>query len=197
MNARDCFLYVLPLAGEALMKVGISVDPLARAAAFHSRYYEYFELSESLLVGFDTPAEARRRETALHRMLRSWNATQPLAVPGRAGGHTEWFRGAYPLLREEVEQDRMRGHAVHAPATDWWRQRLQRQRADVYEWACQWLRDFPDEETWPAHWRAIADPLDAWPALGLPLDDVLPPRLARWYGRYRGYCSGQGLGFRE
>lgn len=197
MKPRDCYLYVLPLAGEALMKVGISADPLARAAAFHTRHYEYFDLSETLLVGFDTSAEARRRETSLHRMLRTWNAAQPLTVRDRAGGHTEWFRGALPLLRDEIEQDRARGHVVHAPATAWWRDRLQQQRASVYEWGCQWLRDVPDETTWSARWREIADPLDAWPALGLDLDDVLPPELGRWYRAYRGYRARGSAGLAQ
>ena len=62
-----CYLYVLPLLGEDIAKLGISVDPLARVRAFSRRYYECFDLERSSLVGFDSVAEARRAETALHR----------------------------------------------------------------------------------------------------------------------------------
>src|SRR5690606_33607656 len=140
-----CYLYILPLLNEDVAKVGISVDPLARVRAFATRYYECFDLERSGLVGFDSVAEARRRETALHRQLRPWNAARPLTVPLRAGGHTEWYRGAAALLREEAEADRGRGLVVHQPAGDWWRERLLQERPLLFEWAEQYLLELSAE----------------------------------------------------
>lgn len=185
MRSKACYLYVLPTASEDHLKVGISHDPLTRAIAFDRRYYEAFDLPRSLLVAFESTPEARTRETALHRKFRELNAGQPLAVPSRAGGHTEWFRGAYAQLLIEVEGDRQQGHVVHAPAARWWRDRLLQERAALYEWGEQWLRDVPDESDWSLRWREIVDVIDAWPALGLSIEGVLPDRLDAWYRRYR------------
>jgi len=86
-----CFLYVLPLAYENFLKVGISSDPLLRIRAFSRRYYESFDLTRTLLVEFDSRREAQARETALHRLLRPLNATQPITIPP--------CRGMAPPLR--------------------------------------------------------------------------------------------------
>ena len=181
-----CYLYILSLPDEDLAKVGMSVDPLARVRAFAPRYYDCFDLERSGLVGYDSVAEARRRETALHRRLRAWNATAPLTVPLRAGGHTEWFRGALSILDDEVEAERAAGHVVHRPAGEWWRQRLQQERALLYEWIEQYLHDMPAQELpGTALWKGIVDVLDAWPALGLRVDDALPDALADVYRAYR------------
>lgn len=190
MPPGPCYLYILPLAGEDLLKIGIASDPLARAQAFSRRYYDTFDLARSLLVAFDTRREAQARETALHRRLREWNAPQPITVPLRAAGLTEWYRGAHAELEAEVAADRERGLEVHHGALDWWRQRLQRERGALYEWAAQLQRDADDAGGQGAlplqRLQLLADALDAWPALGIALDeDALPPALAAWYARYR------------
>ncbi|WP_434932576.1 GIY-YIG nuclease family protein [Luteimonas sp. SDU101] len=181
-----CYLYVLPLLNEDIAKLGISVDPLSRVRAFAARYYECFDLERSSLVGFDSVAEARQRETALHRQLRAWNADRPLTVPLRAGGHTEWYRGASATLRDEVARDRERGHPVHQPAGDWWRQRLLQEQSILFEWAGQYLQAMPgDALPQSGLWPGIVDVLDAWPALGLRVDEALPESVAIAYRRYR------------
>ena len=185
MRANTCYLYVLPLAYEDILKVGISGDPLTRAQAFSRRYYECFDLPRSLLVEFDSKREAQARETELHRQLRPLNATQPLTIPAQAAGETEWYRGAYALLCDEVERDRRRGNIVHAPSIAWWRHRLGEEREALYEWASHMLRE-ADDQLPPVEWlQLLADTLDAYPCLDVPLDDVLPLELARWYGQYR------------
>lgn len=181
-----CYLYVLPLLNEDIAKLGISADPLVRVRAFSARYYECFDLERSSLVGFDSVAEARRSETALHRQLRAWNAPRPLTVPLRAGGHTEWYRGASARLREESECARTRGHPVHQPAGEWWRQRLRQEQPLLYEWGELCLRDLPEDALPQSDlWQGIVDVLDAWPAMGLRVDDALPEALAQAYRRYR------------
>lgn len=181
-----CYLYVLPLLHEDLAKVGISVDPLARVRAFSRRYYESFDLPRSILVGFDSVREARRRETGLHRQLRQWNAVQPLTVPAVAGGHTEWYRGASTILQAEAGQDRDRGLDVHLPAGDWWRARLRQEQGLLYEWCEQALQGVSPDALRPSvQWSVVVDMLDAWPALGLDLEDALPVEVAIAYREYR------------
>lgn len=185
MASAICYLYVLPLAGEDLLKIGIAADPLARAQAFSSRYYESFDLGRSLLVEYDSRREAQARETGLHRRLREWNAPQPITVPLRAAGHTEWYRGAWAEVETELAGDRERGHVVHLGALDWWRGRLQREREALFEWASQLQREVEAGLASRERMRLLADALDAWPALGVPLDQALPPELMRWYDDYR------------
>lgn len=182
-----CHLYVLPLFREDIVKLGISTDPLARVRAFSSRYYECFDLPRSLLVEFDSVAEARRRETALHRQLRAWNAPAPLTVAAMAGGATEWYRGAWRLLFEAASDDAARGHPAWLPAVAWWQTRLQAEQAELYEWSEACLRGVgTDDPIEPARWASIADVLDAWPALGLEVDDALPEAMATRYRAHRG-----------
>lgn len=185
MRATRCYLYVLPGFHEDIVKLGISHDPLARVRAFASRYYESFDLARSLLVAFDTRAEAQARETRLHRQLRQWNAVQPTTIPRRAAGHTEWYRGAYLRLAEEVDADRGLGHVVHAPAHGWWRDRLCEERDTLYEWSSQHWDAMSLDADPAVVWRNMVDVLDAWPAMGLSLDDVMPPEVARKYAGHR------------
>ncbi|WP_202845676.1 GIY-YIG nuclease family protein [Luteimonas saliphila] len=189
-----CHLYVLPLVHEDIAKVGISVDPLARVRAFAARYYECFDLAGSVVIGFDRVAEARRRETQLHRQLRAWNAPPPLVDALRAGGVTEWYRGCASILRAEAERDAGRGHVVWMPALAWWKRRLLAEQPLLFEWAEHCLRDLPEDAPVPsAAWSRIVDVLDAWPALGLAVEDALPPHMARRYLTYRsGWRCGLG-----
>jgi predicted GIY-YIG superfamily endonuclease len=185
MRDMTIYLYVLPTAYEDLLKVGISADPLVRAHAFSRRYYESFDLAASMLVEFDRRSEARRRESALHRLLRRCNADQPLLVPRSAAGHTEWYRGACADVRGEIEADRERGYMVHAPGLQWWRTRLRQQEPLLYEWASRMLAESPDGVLDADRLQQLADVVDAWPALGLALGDVLPPSLLHWYRLHR------------
>lgn len=175
-----CYLYVLPLAYEDQLKFGISRDPLARAQAFSRRYYEFFDLSRSLLVEFDSRREAQARESALHRQLREWNATQPITVPKTAAGKTEWYRGAYSLVKDAVDEDIASGRTGHAPAFSWWRQRLRRERENLYEWATALL--LADVLACESGRMLLADTLDAYLAMQLPLKKFLPPELLKFGG---------------
>lgn len=166
-----CYLYVLPLAYEDILKVGISHDPFTRALAFSRRYYEFFDLSRSLLVEFDSRKQAQARETALHRHLRDWNAVQPITVPRAAAGKREWYRGAYDTVLAQIECDEAEGRVVHQPALPWWQARLGAERERMYEWLAQVSRECAGE----LHTRMIADTLGGYVALGVSLRDVLLP----------------------
>lgn len=168
-----CYLYVLPLAYEDILKLGLSHDPFARALAFSRRYYEFFDLSRSVLVEFDSRRQAQARETALHRQLRDWNAVQPITVPRAAAGKREWYRGAYDTVLAELACDETEGRVVHRPALAWWQARLGTERGRMYEWLAQVARECAGE----LRERMIADVLDGYVALGVPLHDGLPPEL--------------------
>ncbi|MCD9026817.1 GIY-YIG nuclease family protein [Luteimonas sp. BDR2-5] len=179
MSSGPCYLYVLPLAYEDILKVGISHDPLSRAQAFSRRYYEFFDLSRSLLVKFDTRREAQARETALHRQLCDWNAVQPVTVPTVAAGKTEWYRGAYAILEASVLEDIAAGRVVHAPAWSWWLTRLHAERDTLYEWVALMTGDgawalSPHERS-----KLLVDALDAYTTLGVPLEGVVSAELMR------------------
>lgn len=180
MRSRTCYLYVLPLAYENILKLGISHDPLARAQAFSRRYYEFFDLSRSLLVEFDSRREAQARETALHRRLRDWNAVQPITVPGAAAGKTEWYRGAYATICDELESDVASGRIVHQPALAWWHTRVGAERERLYEWGSQLLRDCEGSPLPDGLHALVVDTLNTYHALGVPLDGVLPVELAHF-----------------
>ncbi|MBD8880764.1 GIY-YIG nuclease family protein [Rhodanobacter sp. 7MK24] len=173
---------MLPLAYEDILKVGISHDPFARALAFSHRYYEFFDLSRSVLVEFDSRKQAQARETALHRRLREWNAMQPITVPRAAAGKREWYRGAYEMVLAQVETDEREGRTVHRPARSWWQARLCAEREKLYEWTIQLMRDEASPLSLHERRQRLADVLDAYAQLGVPLEGVLP-RECHEYGR--------------
>jgi len=175
-----CYLYVLPTAYEDILKLGLAKDPFARALAFSRRYYEFFDLSRAMLVEFDSRREAQSRETALHRHLDEWNAMQPLTVRSAAAGKTEWYRGAYDTLRAEIENDRATGCVVRAPALPWWQARLCAEREKLYEWITWLTRDeacaLPQNE----RRQRLADVLDAYERLDVPIGDAVPAELRQF-----------------
>jgi len=167
-----CYLYVLPLAYEDILKLGISRDPFARALAFSRRYYDFFDLSRSVLVEFDSRRQAQARETGLHRQLRDWNAAEPITVRRAAAGRREWYRGAYDTLLAQIENDGNEGRVVHRPALPWWRARLRTERDRLYEWIPLLVRD----ESCPLRERQqqLTDILDAYARLDVPLKGAVP-----------------------
>lgn len=174
----SCYLYVLPLGGsEDILKLGIARDPLARALAFSRRYYEFFDLPRSVLVEYDARKEAQARETALHRHLRDWNAMQPITVLDAAAGKTEWYRGAYDALLDEIAHDQAQGRIVHRPALPWWQARLCAERETLYEWSLWLMRDDACPLPMDERRQKLADVLDAYVQLGVSLEDAVPAEL--------------------
>jgi hypothetical protein len=192
-SAGRCYLYVFPCAYEDLLKLGISRDPLDRIQAFSRRYFEFFDLQRGWLLETDSVREAQSHETRLRRSLRLLNAPAPLLVPGRAAGATEWYRGASALLEQAQEEFADQGYSVHRPLEDWLRTRLHARRGDLFSWAERML-SAADGEPGDAHpvgaepplpHRMLRDALDGYAALGLSLEDALPPAVADWYARLR------------
>lgn len=125
------FVYVAACSGpEDILKVGLSHDPVARWSAFHRRWFEAFDLDQSLLIQTETRRDAQALETALHRLLREHNCPAPLTMRDQFGGATEWYRGAHRAALEFAHAAARRGHVVHAPARCWFETAV-RGRADV------------------------------------------------------------------
>ncbi len=123
------------------------------------------------------PSSSSVRETDLHRQLRDWNAVEPITVLGAAAGKTEWYRGAYAIVDAAVGKDIAGGRFAHTPAMEWWRARLRAEREALYEWVVMMTCD--GACSLPLHERQerLADALDAYEVLGVPLGEARPPEL--------------------
>lgn len=183
LDAGRCHLYVMACPYEDLLKLGFSRDPLQRVQSLHRRWYEFFDVDRSLLVVTDTVREARGLETGLRGRLAEHNAPVPLTIRQEAGGHREWYRGAREALGEAVDALAGAGYEVHAPARPWFRAALLARAERLHEWTSALLT--ADELAWtgpptPAQ-QAVRDALDAYRAMDIAVDDVLPPQVRDWY----------------
>ena len=98
-SVGQSFVYVFPCHGEDILKLGFSRDPLNRLQTLHQRYFEFFDIDRAFLIQTDRVREARAIEHSLKIELALHNAPAPLVVERKAGGHTEWYRGASIRLR--------------------------------------------------------------------------------------------------
>ena len=190
-HVRGCklagaFVYVLPCRHEDILKVGFSRDPLVRMQTLHPRYFEFFDLDRVLLVGTETVGDARTLESQLFQVADLHGAPAPLLVCAAAGGHTEWYRGAYRLLQEAVVRHATTaGFALHAPAGAWLRARLEREAALLFEQSTQILRAIQCARAYgqsaPALEIRLHNLLDAYAALDLEVEHRVPPAVLAWH----------------
>ncbi|TKS54344.1 GIY-YIG nuclease family protein [Luteimonas yindakuii] len=179
-----CFAYVFPCRWEDHCKIGFSRDPLGRIAALHPRWYEFFDLERGVLVEAESVRDARDLELLLRGPLRDHNAPAPLSVRMEAGGGTEWFRGVETLLDVAVRGLATQGYRLR-PLQAWLGAALVARRDGLHEWTL--LQLSVDEleglcgDT-PAQ-RRLRDQLDAFDALSIDIDDVLPRTVRDWYRR--------------
>lgn len=187
----SAYVYVLAVSGgEDWLKLGRSRDPLRRAQQFSRRYYELFDLSQSLLVGVESVRDAVAIEGRLRRGMPAHRSVQPLLVQPSAGGKTEWLRGALGGMREAVSALRDSGHTVDAPADGWFRDALRTRLPELHPWtggvwrACQLDPYSGIDATLPDDVdRMVRDHLDGFGALGLDIVAELPASVRRWYLR--------------
>lgn len=178
------FAYVFPCRWEDHCKIGFSRDPLGRIAALHPRWYDFFDLERGVLVEAESVRDARDLELRLRAPLRDHNAPAPLSVRVEAGGGTEWFRGVETLLDAAVRDLALQGYRVR-PLQAWVRAALSARRDGLHEWTL--LQLSVDEldglvgDT-PAQ-RRLRDQLDAFDALSIDIDHVLPGVVRDWYRR--------------
>lgn len=178
-----CFVYVFPCTWEDHCKIGFSSDPLSRIQALHRRWYEFFDLDGGVLVETETVRDARDLELELRGPLAAHNAPAPLTVRREAAGHTEWFRGASSQLQQAVRLLERRGHTVHTPLRTWLRPALLARSDRLYAWTlAQLSADEPHAAgPMPMQSSVLGDTLDAYTALGIGLEPLLPPEVNRWY----------------
>jgi hypothetical protein len=91
VNDPAWFVYLFALTDCSAFKVGYSCNPFQRIHTFCRRYYERFDLGQSLLLRLDAEADARAIEATLKSELAASRTDSPVWVPLEAGGHTEWF----------------------------------------------------------------------------------------------------------
>lgn len=182
------FLYVLPCADEDHAKLGIAGDPLTRLQAFSPRYFEFFDLDAGWLLEAETLKEARAWETALKRWLRPHAAPAPLLVPARAGGRTEWVRGALSLLAGWRDEQVAQGFVAHAPLRGWVRQRLLQMHENRRHGVQALVERYGPVDYWPPAAHSVPlgllrDALDACVLLDAEPGDDDVPGLRAWHER--------------
>ncbi len=96
------FAYVFPCAWEDYAKIGFSRDPLGRISALHRRWFEFFDLDAGALVEAESERDARDLELQLRSPFKAHRAPAPMTVQDKAGGHTEWVRGANQALSRAI-----------------------------------------------------------------------------------------------
>ena len=197
------FVYVLPCQDEDLLKLGFSRDPFARFSTLHRRFYTFFDLDRGLLVDTERVAKARRIERTLIDAFRDDRAMAPLVVPATAGGHTEWYRGAYErvrlLLSELADGD---GLPLHDGLRPWLRDHLMARADLLHDWSLRivetldWARhNAPDDPGAARLTRALLDTWTLFEAAGLDIRSLVPGSVIQWYdhGDHRRLFDSSGL----
>ncbi len=88
-------VYLLALTDCSAFKIGFSCNLLQRLYSFSHRYFERFDLRESLVLRSGSEAQARRIEATLKQEFSTAQLAAPTWVSVQAGGHTEWFSAAH------------------------------------------------------------------------------------------------------
>lgn len=172
------FLYVLVASGpEDQLKIGLTHDPLQRWSGFHPRWFEAFDLDHSLLVETDSRSDAQALETHLHRTLTAHRCPMPISLRLAAGGHTEWYRGAYSALHRHLHELSAAGHVVHWHARDWLAAAMRPQRERLFELLHTAQADHHSGWLSVAQRRALQDLFDAHCLFDTQLPGQLPTGL--------------------
>jgi hypothetical protein len=185
------FVYVASCRDEDILKVGFSRDPLARLRSFHPRYFEFFDLERSFLIETDRVKDARAIERRLAEKVVEHRAPSPLLIERTAGGHTEWYRGAYAAIHAEAMRAIAElGHGYHANLQQWLRGRLTLQSDMIYEWSGQMLRTLEiqrgsDPQGALLVQQTLEAALDAYECVGLVTDHLLPEDVLDWWQQHK------------
>jgi hypothetical protein len=185
----NAFSYVLPCYVEELLKIGFSTNPIRRFQAFHSRYYEVFDLERGFLIETDRVSEAREVERALMRDIAAHNAPAPTTIRPGAAGDTEWYRGVYAHAVEMGNALASRcGYVIRAPLRSWLQQQLANQASMLYEWSANAFAaiaaeglDLRDDDVALGLSRMVVDKVDAYGAMGLGVRAFVTTQFYDWY----------------
>lgn len=169
------FAYVFPCAWEDYAKIGFSRDPLGRISALHRRWFEFFDLEAGALVEAESERDARDLELQLRRPFKLHRAPAPMTVQDKAGGHTEWVRGANAALAEAVQALAQQGYHTY-PLRLWLRAAMVQRLDRLHDWAAVQV---PEEESLrsPVGVAALRDAINAYRALAIDPQPWLPEHL--------------------
>jgi hypothetical protein len=137
MSDPAWFVYLFALTDCSAFKVGFSCNPFQRIHAFCRRYYERFDVRQSLLLRLGSEADARAIEAALKNELAAFRTDSPVWVPLEAGGQTEWFSAvelgrAGARLRSFLPEHDV---ALVIEADEYFRNELERMSGSFEPWA--------------------------------------------------------------
>jgi hypothetical protein len=137
MSDPAWFVYLFALTDCSAFKVGFSCNPFQRIHAFCRRYYERFDVGQSLLLRLDGEADARAIEATLKSELAAYRTDSPVWVPREAGGQTEWFSAvelgrAGARLRSFLAEHEV---ALVIDADEYFRNELERMSVAFEPWA--------------------------------------------------------------
>jgi hypothetical protein len=167
VNEPAWFVYLFALTDCSAFKVGFSCNPLQRIHTFSRRYYERFDVGQSLLLRLDAEADARAIEATLKSELAAFRAEPPVWVPVDAGGHTEWFSAVQFGSAEQKLRSFVLEHegACVIDASAYVRGELERMSGSFEPWAwsqAQQACDAAASAYTLASALAIADSLRDW-----------------------------------
>jgi predicted GIY-YIG superfamily endonuclease len=160
------YVYLLSSQDCTAFKAGFSCNPLQRIHSFNRRYYERFNLNESLLLRVDTERQARAIEAEIKSLLAASQFACPEWVSIDAGGDTEWFSAvefsdAVAQLRLWSSDDPTRVSTVDDNIRD----QLQRMSGAFELWASDYARRLQNdlESASLGYARTVmAEPLRDW-----------------------------------
>jgi T5orf172 domain len=173
-----------------MLKLGFSRDPLLRMQTLHQRYFDFFDIERAFLIETDLVRDARRIERELAERISAHRAPAPLVVPAVAGGHTEWYRGAYSHLLDAAERLRsIQGYALRLSLRPWLSERLKQHVELLYEWVSRMVDEIDMARTngiaVERQEATLRNALDAFSALGIPLSGRIPENVLQWYEHNR------------
>lgn len=161
-HAGEHHVYVLARAGfEDIVKVGMSHQPLVRWQSFHPRWFEVFALESSCLVRFDSRRESRACETRFHRDLAAHRCPAPVGMPMVAGGHSEWYRGAWERAHELAAGCEAAGLPVERDLRPWASRQMAAEQPRLFELLSAAARMAWDGDLAPAARARLLDLVDA------------------------------------
>ena len=156
-TTRWC-VYLFALTDCSAFKVGFSCNPLQRICSFSQRYFERFDLYDSLLFHVADGDAARHVESDLKLLLAPYRAEAPAWVPLEAGGHTEWFSAVHFGDARARLRDLARGdEARFAIAFDTFATDLKRTRTAFESWAVAQVARAAETQEWLHRGYAVRD----------------------------------------
>jgi len=150
------FVYLFALTDCSGFKVGFSCNPLQRISTFSRRYFERFDLMQSMLCRVPDCDAARALESELKSTLAAYQAPAPLWVPLEAGGHTEWFSAVYFSDAEARARSRLRADSIR-PAFEQFAADLLRAKSSFEAWAVHRAQQAADIRQFATRGYAVRD----------------------------------------